>query len=221
MPGGNSLAKAQQAEADTFHNLEIKQDLATSLPEDQGRLISSVRTPQSYLSKLETAVTEYKTAVSAVLAASEEEEIKKSFKEKLTAQLSQLDPVLNQLHDTVDAFNTPTEEETPAQTDKTNRIISCIKLKIHGAEKSIGTKLQIVWDAEKEEDAFTSLSKIGTNLQILEDVLLLVRKDLNNISNQIVNNELTDTQAKELVDEVSGIIDTNTSETATPLARLL
>ena len=130
MPGNNSLTKAQQAKAHTFHNLEIKQDLATALLEDQGRLISSVRTPQSYLTKLETAVAEYETAVSAVIAASEEKDIKKSYKEKLTAQLSQLDPVLNQLHDAVDSFNTSTEE-TPAQTDKTNRIISCIKLRIH------------------------------------------------------------------------------------------
>ena len=144
MPGGNNLAKALQAKADTFHNLEIKQDLAKALLEDKGRLTSSVRVPQTNLSKLETAVTEYETAISAVIAASEEEDIKKSYQEKLTTQLSQLDPVLNQLHDAVDAFNTPTEEETPAQTDKTNRIISCIKLKIHAAEKNINTKLKIV-----------------------------------------------------------------------------
>ena len=157
-------------------------------------------------------MTEYETAVLAVIAASEEEEIKKSYKEKLTAQLLQLDPILNQLHDAVDAFNPSTE--TLAQTDKTTWIIACNKLKNHLAEKSINTKLKIVQNAEKEEDAFTSHSKIGANLQILEDVLLLVRKDLDNISNQIVNNELTDAQAKELVNQVTGIVDTSTSEAA-------
>ena len=65
-----------------------------------------------------------------------------------------LDPILDKLHDAVEAFNTSTEDKTPAQTDKTNRIISCIKLKIHAAEKSISTKLKIVQDAEKEENAF-------------------------------------------------------------------
>ena len=139
MPGGNSLAKAQQAKADTFHNLGIKRDLATALLLDQGRLISNVRTPQSYLSKLETAVNEYETAVSAVIAVTEEEDIKKSYKEKLTVQLAYLDPILDKLHYAVEAFNTSTGEEISAQTDKTNWIISCIKLKIHAAEKSIGT----------------------------------------------------------------------------------
>ena len=77
MLGGNALAKAQQAETDTLHNLGIKRDLATSLLEEQDRLISSVRTPQSYLDKLETAVMEYETAVSAVIEASEEETLKR------------------------------------------------------------------------------------------------------------------------------------------------
>ena len=85
MPGGNNLAKALQVEADAFHNLEIKRDLAKALLEDQGRLTSS--TPANYLTKLETAVTEYKTAVSAVIAASEEAEDKTTYKEKLTAQI--------------------------------------------------------------------------------------------------------------------------------------
>ena len=129
MPGTTILAKAQQAEAEAFNNLGLKRDLATALLQDKGRLISNVRTPQSYLSKLETAVNEYETAVSAVIAVTEEEDIKKSYKEKLTIQLAHLDPILDKLHDAVEAFNTSTEEEIPAQTDKTNQIISCIKLK--------------------------------------------------------------------------------------------
>ena len=133
MPGTTTLAKAQQAQADTFNNLGLKQYLATALLRDQGRLISNVRTPQSYLSKIETAINKYQTAISAVIEVTEEEDIKKSYREKLTLQLAQLDPVLDKLHDAVDAFNTHTEEETPVQMDKTNRIISCIKLKIHAA----------------------------------------------------------------------------------------
>ena len=53
-------------------------------------------------------MTEYKTAVSAVIAASEEEEDKMTYKEKLTAQMQQLDPILNQLYNTVNKFNPPT-----------------------------------------------------------------------------------------------------------------
>ena len=129
MPGTTSLAKTQQAKAKAFNNLGLKRDLAMALLRDQCRLISNVRTPKSYLSKLETAVKEYKTAVSAVLAVTEEDDIKKSYKEKLTVLLAQLDPFLDKLHDTVEAFNSSTKEEIPAQTDKTNRIISCLKFK--------------------------------------------------------------------------------------------
>ena len=125
IPGSINLAKAQQTKADAFHNLEIKRDLAKALLEDQGRLTSSIRVPQTNLTKLETTVTEYKTAVSAVIAASEEEEDKTTYKEKLTAQMQQLDPILNQLYDAVDAFNPPITP--PAQTDKTTRILACIK----------------------------------------------------------------------------------------------
>ena len=69
--------------------------------------------------------------------------------------------------------------------------MACIKLKIRSAEKSINTKLKIVRDAEKEVNTFASISKIEANLQILEDVLLITNKDLDLISNQIVDNELT------------------------------
>ena len=57
MPGGNNLQKALQAEADAFHNLEMKQNLAKALLDDQVRLTMSVSVPQSKLTKLKTAVT--------------------------------------------------------------------------------------------------------------------------------------------------------------------
>ena len=58
MPGTTALAKAQQAKTEALNNLGLKQDQATNLLQDQGRMTSSIRTPQSYLSKLETAVNE-------------------------------------------------------------------------------------------------------------------------------------------------------------------
>ena len=82
MPG-KDLAKAQQAENEALNNLGLKRDQATTLLQDPSRMIS-VRTPQSYLSKLETAINEYETAVSAVIAVTEEQDIKTSYKEKLT-----------------------------------------------------------------------------------------------------------------------------------------
>ena len=73
----------------------MKRDLAKALLDDQQRLTSSVRVPQTNLTKLEVAVTEYKTAVSTVIVASEDADNKMVYKKKLTAQMQQLDPILN------------------------------------------------------------------------------------------------------------------------------
>ena len=82
--------------------------------------MNSVRTPQSYLSKLETAINKYETTIKAVIAVLEEEDDKKAYMDKLTLQLAELDPILDKLHEAVDKFDTNTEDETPFLTDKTN-----------------------------------------------------------------------------------------------------
>ena len=70
-------------------------------------------------------------------------------------------------------------------------------------------------------DAFASLPKIKTNLQVLEDVLHITNKDLNLISNRVVSNKLAEEQANALIDEVTGIINTSTKIVVTLQARLL
>ena len=97
MPGTTALAKAQQAKTEAFNNLWLKRYMATTLLQDQGRMISNIRTPQSYLSKLETAVTEYKKAVSAVIAASEEENIKRGLQGETYYPIGPARPYLKQV----------------------------------------------------------------------------------------------------------------------------
>ena len=124
----------------TFHNLRIKQDLATALLLDQGRLISNVRTPQSYLLKLETAINEYKATIKAVIAVLEEEDDKKAYTDTLTLQLANLYPILDKLHEAVDKFDSDAEDETPVRTDKNNRVLSYMKMKIQAAVSVPNTK---------------------------------------------------------------------------------
>ena len=60
--------------------------------------MNSERIPQSYLSKLQTAVNEYEAAIKAVIAVSEDKDQKKSYKDKLIKQLADLNPILDKLH---------------------------------------------------------------------------------------------------------------------------
>ena len=127
--------------------------------------------------------------------------------DKLTKQLADLDPILEKLHQAVNKVDSNAEKEPPIQTDNNKRIFSYMQMKVQTAEKSINTKLQLVWDAEKEPEANTSHSKVIANLCLLEDVLILVNKDLDSILSQIIMTELTDTQAKELTDRISALVE--------------
>ena len=94
-------------------------------------------------------------------------------------------------------------------------------MKVQTVEKSINTKLQMVRDAEKEPDAYTSLSKVTANLCLLDDVLVLVNKVLDNTSSQIITTELTDTQAKELTDRITALIEKSNTNAAVLKVNLL
>ena len=106
----------------------------------------------------------------------EDEEQKKSYTDKLTKQLAELDPLLVKLHKAVNTVNSEEEAETPIQNDNNKRIFSYMQMKVNTAEKTVNTKLQLVWDAEKEPEANTVIHKVTENLCLLQDVLNLVEK---------------------------------------------
>ena len=68
-----------------------------------------------------------------------------------------------------------------------------MQMKVQTAEKTVNTKIQLVWDTEKEPEANTVLYKVTANIRLLEDVLNLVNKDMDSILSQIITTELTDT----------------------------
>ena len=74
MSGKEKLAKAVKREEEAFLKLQTQRGLTEDLLKDPDRLRSHVRVPQNGLSKLEAAVSEYKTAVVAVVTASEEQD---------------------------------------------------------------------------------------------------------------------------------------------------
>ena len=77
-----------------------------------------------------------------------------------------MDPVLNQLHDAVDSLKSA-ENPSPEAANKAARSLSSINLKIHSSQRIINSKNALVRDAEKDEEAQSSLPKVKANLQLL------------------------------------------------------
>ena len=57
------------------------------------------------------------------------------YKDKITAQMQQLDPILNELYEGMDAFKPP--EVPQVQANKAARLLGCIKMKICAAQMRI------------------------------------------------------------------------------------
>ena len=128
------MEKAVQAEAELFTNLE-------PVLADETRLRSNVRVTRGYLTKLESAVSEYEQAVTVLLTSLESDaDQKAAYTDKLNEQLTLVDPVLNQLHDAVDSFKSA-EDPPPEATNKAARSISSIKL---NSRKVINSKIALV-----------------------------------------------------------------------------
>ena len=72
---------------------------------DKERLRSHVRVPSGYLTKLNSAASEYEQAVTVFLATLESDSDQRAvYTTKLSDQSALLDPLTNQLHDAVDSF---------------------------------------------------------------------------------------------------------------------
>ena len=105
MPGSTKIEKAVQTEVEMFANLVLKRNIAVTLLADEERLRSHVRVPSGYLTKLNSAVSEYEQAVTVVLATWESDSDQRAaYTTKLNEQLALMDPVVNQLHDAIDNF---------------------------------------------------------------------------------------------------------------------
>ena len=89
---------------------------------------------------------------------------------------------MNRLHDGVDSFKRAEDPPLEAVTARrTARSVSSIKLRIDSVRKSIESKINLVRDAEKEEGTLASLPKIRANLQLLEDIVVIIGRDLHEI----------------------------------------
>ena len=188
MPG-SKLDKALQTEVEKFANLALQISNRVTLLGDEDRLKSHLRVPSTYLTKLSSAASKYEQAVAAVLATLEPDSDQRVvYTTKLNVQSALLDPLTNRLHNAIDNFKRaedPTPEAVTAR--RTARSVSSIKLRIDSSRKLIKSKINLVQDAEKEEGVLASLPKVRANLQLLEDIIVIIGKDLDEICQQILN----------------------------------
>ena len=68
MPGSTKIEKAVQTEVERFTNLALQTNNAETLLTEEERLRLHVQVPSGYLTKLNSAVSEYEQAVTVVLA---------------------------------------------------------------------------------------------------------------------------------------------------------
>ena len=95
MPG-SKLEKVLQTEVEKFANLTLQMKNAETLLGDEERLKSHVRVPMSYLTKLDSAASEYEQAVAAILATLEPDSDQRVvYTTKSSDQLALLDPHTN------------------------------------------------------------------------------------------------------------------------------
>ena len=62
---------------------------------------------------------------------------------------------------------------------------------------------------EKEDGTLASLPKIRANLQLLKEVLVIIGKDLNEIRQQILKEDLNQGNVNLLMSEVAKLVDSN------------
>ena len=136
MPESTKMEKAVQAEAELFTNLELKRSQAEAALADETRLRSNVRVTHGYLTKLESAVSDYKQAVTILLTSLETDVDQKAvYTNKLNEQLKLTDPILNELQNALNFFKAG---------NKAARVFTCIKLKIRSMQKTIESKITLV-----------------------------------------------------------------------------
>ena len=210
MPG-STKEEVVQAESELFTNLELKRNQAEAVLADETRLRLNVWVTRGYLTKLESAVSEYEQAVTVVLVTLESDSDQRAvYTTKLSEQLALMDPVVNWLHDAIDSFKCADNPPLEAVTAKrTARSISSIKLRIDSSRKLIKSKIDLVRDAEKEEGTLASLPKIRANLQLLKDVVVIMGKDINEICQQILKEDLDQGNIDVLMVEVAEVVESN------------
>ena len=166
------MEKAEKAKADTLVTLELKINCAqTSLKNEQekGHVLNK-RIATSLLQGLEEAIKAYEFSITTILTIAGIEETKKDLLlTKLYDQMAKVNPVLDDLHTKIRNLK---EAINPPETvmDLTSKVKTKIQIKIKLTRKTVESRLNLIQDAERQEETRALLPKIKTNLAQLNEV---------------------------------------------------
>ena len=107
MPGISRMEKLKQIEAERFLKLELSRNQADDVLLDEPRLRLNVQVTSGYLKKLYSAATYYTQAVTDLITSEEMDvNLRMVYTTKLSEQQKLTDPILDELQNTVNFFNT-------------------------------------------------------------------------------------------------------------------
>ena len=107
--------------------------------------------------------------------------------------------LLNQLYEAVNTFKLPVS--LPSTALKAKRLLGSINFKIKAAKLCIEEKTNIVLTKIVDLQAQDTLPKVGASLRMLQEVMNIVKKDLN-LTEEITSVDLTDEQVEDLIEKV-------------------
>ena len=191
------MEKLKQVEAEKFLKLDLNRNLAKAVLLDKPRLPANIRVTSEYLKMLYSAVTYYRETVTDLIASEEMDvNLRTVYTRKLKEQLKLTDPILAELQNTVNFFNT---------ASKATRVFACIKTKIRSMQTTVKDKIAVIQDAE--EDILSSLPRIKDYLNHLEEVPSNTYKEFESILKQIGKEELTEKDTNILLEQATEMID--------------
>ena len=101
------MEELKQVEAERFLKLELNRNLAKDILLDKSRLRANIRVASEYLNKLYSAVTYYRETVTDLITSEEMDvNLRTVYTRKLKEQLKLTDPILVELQNAVNSFNT-------------------------------------------------------------------------------------------------------------------
>ena len=144
------MEELKQVEAERFLKLELNRSLANAVLLDKPTLRANSRVTSGYLNKLYSAVTYYHESVTDLIASEEmDAHLRTVYTRKLKEQMRLTDPILAELQNAVNFFNT---------ASKCTRVFACIKTKIWSMQTMVKDKIAVIQDAE--EDMLSFLPRI-------------------------------------------------------------
>ena len=150
------MDKIIKVEAEMLLRLELQRNQAENILLDQRGLRISAQVTRRFSEKLEAAADKYERAIVDLII--NDTNLKMVYTSKLIQQLKLTDSTLVKLQTIISFFD-----------NRTAHVSASIQAKVCSMRKAIESNMNVILN--REEDMSSSIPKIMTNLQLLDDVV--------------------------------------------------